>query len=203
MKLFVNGEEIPDSIAETELGPLLDRLLQERQSLGLHILALRVNDMELALESDETFKVVLNLEDRIEVDFAPIEALIARNIENAGEYLDRLLPGFEKAANLFRMGSEQEANQFFLEIIDGIEWFSEVVDSIIEATGQDPSLMILGKESLQDRKERLLGFTTQMVEANQNRDWVLLADLLEYELTPFYAEWQSLLPKLLPPNQPN
>ncbi len=203
MKLFINGEEILDSIAETELGPLLERLLQERHSLGLHIMGLRVNEEEITLENDDLFKMALNLEDRIEVDFAPIEALIARNIENAGKYLERLLPGFEKAAQLFRMGNEQEANEFFLEIIDGIEWFSEVVDSIIEATGQEPSLLNLGKESLQDRKERLLDFTTQMVESNQNRDWVLLADLLEYEMTPFYKEWQSLLPKLLPPTQPN
>lgn len=203
MKLFINGEEILDLIAETELGPLLERLLEERQSLGLHIMGLRVNQEEITLENDDLFKRTLNLEDRIEVDFAPIEALIARNIENAGEYLERLLPGFEKAAQLFRMGNEQEANEFFLEIIDGIEWFSEVIDSIMEATGQEPSLLNLGKESLQDRKERLLDFTTQMVEANQNRDWVLLADLLEYEMTPFYLEWQSLLPKLQPPIQPN
>ena len=42
-----------------------------------------------------------------------------------------------------------------------------------------------------------------MVEANQNRDWVLLADLIEYELTPFYEEWQTLLPHLLPPKNIN
>lgn len=203
MKLFINGEEIPDAIAETELGPLLERLMQERQSLGLHILALRVNDVEQTLDTDDFYKLPLNAEDRIEVDFAPLEALIARNIENAGRYLDRLLPGFEKAAQLFRMGDEQEANQFFIEIIDGIEWFSEVVDSIIEASGKDPAHVNLGKESLLGRKERLLTLTSQMVEANQNRDWVLLADLLEYEMTPFYAEWRSLLPQLVPPTQPN
>lgn len=203
MKLFINGEEIPESVAESELGPLLERLLKERESLGLHIMGLKLNGEEISIDSEEAFRMPVNLEDRIEVEFAPIESLIARNIENASEYLERLLPGFEKAAQLFRMGNEQEANEFFLEIIDGIEWFSEVVDSIIDATGQEPAAMNLGKETLQGRKERLLGYTTQMVEANQNRDWVLLADLLEYELTPFYVEWQSLLPKLLPPTQPN
>ena len=33
----------------------------------------------------------------------------------------------------------------------------------------------------------------QMLEANKNQDWVLLADLLEYEMIPFYKVWQEVL----------
>jgi len=35
-----------------------------------------------------------------------------------------------------------------------------------------------------------------MVEANQNQDWVLLADLLEYEILPYYTDWEEQLPKI-------
>ncbi len=168
-----------------------------------HFTAVHLNNDEVLIDSEAAQALVLAESDHLEIEFAPIEALIARNIDNAGNYLDRLLPGFEKATQLFRTGSEQEANQYFLDIIDGIEWFSEVVNQAMAATGQDPLTLQLGDETLQDRNERLLTYTTQMVEANQNRDWVHLADLIEYELTPFYEEWQVLLPKLLPPNTPN
>lgn len=203
MKLVINGEEIPEAARETTLGPLLDRLLNERKALGLHVFAVHLNGEEVPVYSDETRTQPLNDTDLVEIEFAPIEALIARNIDNAGNYLDRLLPGFEKASQLFRTGNEQEANRYFLDIIDGIEWFSEVVNQTLAATGRDPAGTMLGEESLQDRNERLLAYTTQMVEANENRDWVLLADLIEYELTPFYEEWQLLLPQLLPPKNIN
>jgi hypothetical protein len=42
----------------------------------------------------------------------------------------------------------------------------------------------------------LVDFTQQMVDANKNQDWVLLADLLEYEILPYYQEWSDLLPQL-------
>lgn len=203
MKLVINGEEIREPIAETTLGPLIDRLMSERQALGLHVFAVHLNSDEVLVDSEEARSLGLSGNDLLEIEFAPIEALIARNIDNAGNYLDRLLPGFEKATQLFRTGNEQEANRYFLDIIDGIEWFSEVVTQTLAATGGDPATLKLGTETLQDRNERLLSYTTQMVEANQNRDWVLLADLIEYELTPFYEEWQTLLPHLLPPKNIN
>ena len=203
MKLVINGEEIREPIAETTLGPLIDRLMSERQALGLHVFAVHLNSDEVLVDSEEARSLSLSGDDLLEIEFAPIEALIARNIDNAGNYLDRLLPGFEKATQLFRTGNEQEANRYFLDIIDGIEWFSEVVTQTLAATGVDPATLKLGTETLQDRNERLLSYTTQMVEANQNRDWVLLADLIEYELTPFYEEWQTLLPHLLPPKNIN
>ena len=203
MKLVINGEEIREPIAETTLGPLIDRLMSERQALGLHVFAVHLNSDEVLVDSEEARSLSLSGDDLLEIEFAPIEALIARNIDNAGNYLDRLLPGFEKATQLFRTGNEQEANRYFLDIIDGIEWFSEVVTQTLAATGGDPATLKLGTETLQDRNERLLSYTTPMVEANQNRDWVLLADLIEYELTPFYEEWQTLLPHLLPPKNIN
>ena len=203
MKLVINSEEIKGPIEESTLGALIDRLMDERKALGLHLFAVHLNSEEVLVDSDEARALDLAEDDLLEIEFAPIEALVARNIDNAGNYLDRLLPGFEKATQLFRMGNEQEANRYFLDIIDGIEWFSEVVNQSLAASGGDPTTMKLGDETLQDRNERLLSYTTQMVEANQNRDWVLLADLIEYELTPFYEEWQALLPQLLPPKNIN
>jgi hypothetical protein len=36
----------------------------------------------------------------------------------------------------------------------------------------------------------------QMLEANQNQDWVLLADLLEYEMIPYYEDWRETLSRI-------
>ena len=35
---------------------------------------------------------------------------------------------------------------------------------------------------------------------NQNQDWVLLADILEYEMVPFYKDWENILSKLENPH---
>jgi len=199
MKIILNGQEYPGPVTETRLGPLVERLQKEQQDRGLYLLQIRLDGEDLPGLAKDFLEKPLDQTHEIELRFAPMEALIERNLDNAGLYLDRLLPGIDQAAQLFRTGNEQEANQFFLRIVDGIDWFSEVIDSIVQAKNWDPAQVQLGTQSLLDRKNRLLALTGQMLEANQNRDWVLLADLLEYEVLPFYEQWKTLLPHLQNP----
>ena len=84
--------------------------------------------------------------------------------------------------------SSNTKNSFFfnfipllINIIDGMDWFSQVLDMIFAAKEISSDTVINGK-SVQDRRARLIDFTQQMVDANKNKDWVLLADLLEYEI---------------------
>ena len=99
-----------------------------------------------------------------------------------------MVPGFQKAADLFRMGNEQEANQYYLQILEGIDWFSQVLLTIVNA-----QVDIFKEQTLEERQKKLTEFMAQMLEANQNQDWVLMADLLEYEMAPFYKDWQEVL----------
>ena len=127
---------------------------------------------------------------------ANLKDLVATNLSNALDYLEKLIPGFDQAADLFRMGNEQEANKYYIQILDGMDWFSEVVNVVMssEGEGQEP------ENSLRIRQAKLTDLMSQMLEANKNQDWVLLADILEYEMTPFYKEWQTILSKLKNPH---
>ena len=127
---------------------------------------------------------------------ADLKDLVATNLSNALDYLEKLIPGFDQAADLFRTGNEQEANKYYIQILDGMDWFSEVVNVVMssEGEGQEP------ENSLQIRQAKLTDLMSQMLDANKNQDWVLLADILEYEMIPFYKEWQTILSKLKNPH---
>ena len=127
---------------------------------------------------------------------ANLKDLVATNLSNALDYLEKLIPGFDQAADLFRTGNEQEANKYYIQILDGMDWFSEVVNVVMssEGEGQEP------ENSLRIRQAKLTDLMSQMLEANKNQDWGLLADILEYEMTPFYKEWQTILSKLKNPH---
>ena len=132
----------------------------------------------------------------LEIETATLAEILERNILNAQNYLQKLLPGIEKTAEIFRSGNEQEANQLFLQIIDGMDWFSQVMEIVIQVKQFEPDRPIYSGKSLQDQKNQFADLTRQMLEANKNKDWVLLADLLEYELLPYYQEWNDFLPKI-------
>ena len=194
MKLLINGKEETLSFVGETLGDFLVYLEQGGVAQGNVVRSVKLNGQESSPDSPVTQRTPLSDIETLEMEVSTLSGIIDKNIENADAYLMRLIPGIEKAVELFRTGNEQEANQFFINIIDGMDWFSQVLDMIFAAKEISSDTAINGK-SVQDRRARLIDFTQQMVDANKNKDWVLLADLLEYEILPYYKEWSNFLPQ--------
>ena len=196
MKLIINGIEDKASYTGEILGDLLDDILENSTAKGNFFSMIRMNDQNLPLDYKDFHHTPVSQIETLETEISTLGEIFEKNIANAQEYLEKLIPGMQKAADLFRMGNEQEASKFFLNIIDGMEWFSEVVESIARAVDLKPETVMCAGESFAERQRRLMGLIQQMVEANGNSDWVLLADLLEYEIVPFYSDWVKLLPEI-------
>ena len=191
MKISINGAETQEaSFQGGTLGEVLHAILNSRKDS--YIRRVWLDGQEASSNTQDTLKTSTASVELLELELALLQDLVANNLTNAKEYLEKLVPGFQKAADLFRMGNEQEANQYYLQILDGIDWFSQVILTIVNA-----QVDIFKKQALEERqKKKLTNFMEQMLEANQNQDWVLMADLLEYEMAPFYKDWQEVLSKI-------
>ena len=176
------------------LGDLVLHIEKEGGAQGKVVRSIQIDGKESSPDSSVARKTPLSEIETLEIEISTLSDIVNKNIENADAYLIRLIPGIEKSVELFRIGNEQEANKFFINIIDGIDWLSQVLDMILAAKAISPDTVFDGK-SIQDRRASLVDFTQQMVDANKNQDWVLLADLLEYEILPYYQEWSNLLPR--------
>ena len=190
MRISINGAETEESSFQGEtLKEVLDEIVKSHS--GTYIRRVWLDGQEVSSSAPDTLMSAVSSIELLELELADLKDLMANNLGNAKEYLEKLIPGFQKAADLFRMGNEQEAHKFYLQILDGIDWISQVVQTVVNSRNKE-----LEGQDLKDRQERLTGLMTQMLEANQNQDWVLLADLLEYEMIPFYENWQEALSKM-------
>jgi hypothetical protein len=190
MKISINGAETQDPSFQGEtLEKVLNAILKSHQNS--YIRRVWLDGQEVSSTAQDTLKTSASSVGLLELELAQLQDLLANNLTNAKEYLGRLILGFQKAADLFRMSNEQEANQYYLQILDGIDWFSQVVVTIINAQENK-----LEEKNLEERQKKLTDLVAQMLEVNQNRDWVLMADLLEYEMIPFYKDWQEALSRI-------
>jgi hypothetical protein len=196
MKLLVNGIEKNIACDGKTLGDLLDLILEQEPELGNCFGNIRLNEKEVSADSSELRQTPVSGIETLETEVFSLNQILEKNIANARDYLKKLIPGLQQASDLFRTGNEQEANKFFINIIDGMEWFSQVVDTIAKATESELTDIISVGRGFQARQDQLIELSRQMVEANQNQDWVLLADLLEYEILPYYSDWGEQLPKI-------
>ena len=199
MKVSINrvAQEESDFEGET-VSAILDSMVQ--QTPGSYIRRIWLDDQEFPSDDREALQKKPSDIDSLEVELANLKDLVATNLANALDYLKKLIPGCEQAADLFRAGNEQEANKYYLQILDGIEWFSQVVSVIMSPDEGETELPDTDDESLEVREKKLTDLMNQMLEANENQDWVLLADILEYEMVPFYKDWEKILSKLKNPH---
>ena len=199
MKVSINrvAQEESDFEGET-VSAILDSMVQ--QTPGSYIRRIWLDDQEFPSNDREALQKKPSDIDSLEVELANLKDLVATNLANALDYLKKLIPGCEQAADLFRAGNEQEANKYYLQILDGIEWFSQVVSVIMSPDEGETELPDTDDESLEVRQKKLTDLMSQMLEANENQDWVLLADILEYEMVPFYKDWEKILSKLENPH---
>jgi len=199
MKVSINGVAQEESDFEGEtVSAILDAMVQ--QTPGSYIRRIWLDDQEFPSDDREALQKKPSDIDSLEVELANLKDLVATNLANALDYLKKLIPGCEQAADLFRAGNEQEANKYYLQILDGIEWFSQVVSVIMSPDEGETELPDTDDESLEVRQKKLTDLMSQMLEANENQDWVLLADILEYEMVPFYKDWEKILSKLKNPH---
>jgi len=107
--------------------------------------------------------------------------------------LQRFVP---VTAGSFRCGDERRGIEQFIELITGLDWIVKSLDHVGIAKGLDFGTTTWEGEPLTAFAERFCSLLNEIAGAQQRRDWVLLADLLDYELVPFLERWTALFTEL-------
>lgn len=95
--------------------------------------------------------------------------------------------GASRVAELFRQADDAEALETYQDLLDVTRDFIGMISTL------------RGEFSLKDHKEfleassQLSDLFTEMNEVLANEDWVLLADLLEYEYQPAVNRWKKVV----------
>lgn len=98
--------------------------------------------------------------------------------------------GSKQVARLFRQGDDQEALELFQDLLDVTRDFMSMVGVLRTEfiTVSDPEFT-----TLVERVSELLG---EMSEVLAGEDWILLADLLEFDFNPVCEAWNASIQKL-------
>lgn len=112
---------------------------------------------------------------------------IAGELHKVSELMDN---GSREVARLFRQGDNEEALDLFQDLLDVARDFISMV-SVLR------SEYIPGEvDALDGKTEQLSNLLSEMTEVLESEDWVLLADLLEYELIPASQNWKEIISSL-------
>lgn len=124
---------------------------------------------------------------------------IARALTGAAEACPVLSNFVCQAADRFRTGEIREGNELLALILGDLSVLAGLLADVrhwSEGSGPDQALPT---ESLEEESRQMLERLRMLQEAQERDDWILLADILEYELSEKVTDWSGLFRDLSTP----
>ncbi len=98
--------------------------------------------------------------------------------------------GGRQVAELFRQADDSEALELFQDLLDVTQNFMRMIGVLREEFDLSKST------EFNAASQEISGVLSEVSEVLENEDWILMADLLEYEFIPTVEKWDKVVSKL-------
>jgi hypothetical protein len=142
----------------------------------------------------------------IEVDLDEIQTLelttltteeIGRHfLANGGSMLRAMLSALPKITEMFRLGDEAEANEHYLRLLESLQFFLTTLKTTSAALGIEFINSDGNDTPLEIKLQRVSDIFSDLLRIQEQNDWIYLADILDYDLTPELISLEQGLPEL-------
>ncbi len=201
-------EDVPTEGLQS-FGELMDQVARQAEREGARIIQVKLNGEDIT-GKDHSLLHTMPLEEiqEIEVQTGDPRILARSSLYSVADFLEQLLKELQNTAELFRLGNNERSNQSFLRCIDGMQVFMHSLESCRRLLGLSFELIFVpvsqggAETTVAENRRRLFEVLDSMIEAQTNQDWILLADLLEYELIPILEDWRYIIPVILDETKP-
>ncbi len=128
--------------------------------------------------------------DSLEIQTVPLNEMAVSVAEELHKVVHIMSEGSRQIAQLFRQADDAEALEMLQDLLEVTREFLGMV-GLLRYEYTTP-----GTDSISDRVEAISSLLGEMIEVLENEDWILLADLLEYEFMPVVNDWKGVISNL-------
>lgn len=120
------------------------------------------------------------------------EHLIGQAVHSALSFVPLLIQASTETASLFRQGEVHRASENLNEALEGCQWF---VETIFHARGAASGIgaSVAAPERWVEAERYFTRVMRELTETFDRKDYVVTADVLEYELTGALEMWLPVL----------
>lgn len=194
-KVVLNGVEINVDIDENSLfSELKETLKPHLEDQDKVVTSVKNDGLEVFQnQADACLAKPLNDFGAISITAETLEEISKRLFVNGINFLNKLKEEVLRVSEAFRTKSKEEAFQEFVAYVEGLQSIFELVNVLIK----NPQIDFLGTVYDGRTGEIIIkDFTNlnkEVLQAQEGQDLILLADLLEYELSPALENFAGLL----------
>ena len=199
MEVIIDG--VASSVDTSGLNTLFDLLkhLEKNVMFGSRIIKKVVVNEEELDESQEIGLGAFPITDvaSLTVETSDTTQIAVEALQDALAYLPAIAGVLEGAGRKIREGNVREGLHETSEALEVIGAFGEVLDGIRGTFKIDYAKVRIDDFSLLDKLNELGLQARAILDAAKSEDWPLLADQIEYEISPLLYEWMAIIPELV------
>ncbi len=129
--------------------------------------------------------------EKVEITTGLASELALETLDGIRDFHGALELELNRTADEFRMGNNQKSNEMFARCLDGLQILLRTTVSVANLLQVDSAKVKAGSGNMNAVTENIARVLQELIEAQINRDAILIADLIEYELKPLLDDWQD------------
>ncbi len=185
-RLFVDKQEIAPLPARLNSLEQVVKLVEENHVPPNSVIKQVCLDGRPLMAGDGSNRLSERIDSRekIEIFTGTLQEVAFESIQEAIAFLERLGATIQPLASSFRAsvgaGEFCDLKRFY----EGFYWTNVLLDRLMQSFHMSLDSIILDGESASRHQEKLGAVLKALIEAHEQNDFSLLADLLEYEIVP-------------------
>lgn len=193
IKIMLDGDitEVPKSNFNTfeDFFNIINKELDKNKRV---IVQIKINNELMKDGKQFTFfkKDCTNI-NSVDIETKEKEKIINENLISFKEQCDVIINNIDKAVENYRVGDEKKSHTYFSNIIEGVRWFNHGLEIIISFLRIDFKDFKINGITIYDRVEELSTIIDSLSQSQNSKDWIMLADQLEFELKPQIESWKE------------
>lgn len=184
-RIQIDGHEYAPPGTPTAWRDLLAGLDRELDARGLLLTDVRFDGLdEPAFRNDPALDRPLDEFAVIEVASSTPVGLVNRCLDDVAASLPALAQAAREIGEQFRGFDIAGANGALVELAEGVSTLMSLVGTAGNLLGVDLNALVTPDGTVGARVQQLTGHVEALVAAQQQEDWLTVADVLEYDLAP-------------------
>ncbi|RZD14053.1 MAG: hypothetical protein EVJ47_07405 [Candidatus Acidulodesulfobacterium ferriphilum] len=197
MDIIIDGNKIDFDPSNVEnIYDFLTNDIKKFISKGTVIKEIFLDDKnydDLMIDDEKAKSFKLSNPGKFKINTMTSQELVAQSLDSVDAYFSDLLKNIGKVADLLRAGSDREGFTDFAADLKGIGAFVQIMDKIALFLNIDYSMHKYKEKSVKDYFDDTEKLLSNILETQKTLDYVMLADLIDFEMEPLIKIWKEVI----------
>ena len=193
-RFFIDNQEIAIPFDISSLNEILKHVENSHLSPDAVVRQIRVDGLPLMPVPEESSDWLYETEkrDKVEIFTGTVREIAHDSIVDALEYLDRVESAIPSLAISFQTNPGPEAFEQLKQLYEGLYWLNLLLDKLKVNFQMNLENARIQGTPAPEHNRKFISVLKQLIESQERGDFILISDLLEYEILPLVPVWREV-----------